>query len=217
MFSICSHLGTFARCVLYYNTILARGTCRPRCIPLHTGAFRHRTFLRRTGELGRSPMNRRRLKLRRRQATPSGALPAPVTPAGSRGGSLRAAPRVPMTKRTSLPCGTLDQGGYLRAPPCIPHDQPCGLDAPNLVAVGWRPACFRFLPTWRVVSTAGETSAFPHAGPCPHRGRGHSCPGILESTAQHAKPHRGRGIADLTHWCRSAITGVVHSTPMGDF
>lgn len=25
MFSICSHLRTFARCVLYYNTILARG------------------------------------------------------------------------------------------------------------------------------------------------------------------------------------------------
>lgn len=32
-------------------------------------------------------------------------------------------PHAPMTKGTSLPPGTLDQGGELLAPPCTPTDQ----------------------------------------------------------------------------------------------
>lgn len=122
-----------ARCVLYYNTILARGTCRPRCIPLHTGASRHRTFLRRTGELGRSPMNRRRWGSGGGRQPLAGRACTRDAQGITGGGSLRAAPHnTPMTKGTSLPSGTLDQGGEPLRSPLYPRDQPCGLDTASV-------------------------------------------------------------------------------------
>lgn len=107
---------------------------------------------------------------------PLGALPAPVTPAGvTGGGSLRAAPHLPppMTKGTSLPCGTLDHRGDVGSPLWTPHQQgletclstwtePCTNVWPFDRQLGERPCCpsrrggeFGSPPSHTLLSLAG--------------------------------------------------------------
>jgi hypothetical protein len=134
-----------ARCVLYYNTILARGACRPRCIPLHTGAFRHRAFLRRSGELGRSPMNRRRWTLPAVAGNPIGDPACTRDSCRSTGGGAFELPPVtpPMTNPPDWMRPILSRLDGDREFPTCPG---APSRKPGIHASLWRERPRRFLP-----------------------------------------------------------------------